>query len=62
MDREQLEQTFRRKIAAEIKLFKERVLQTEKEEIFASACRIDCTVRIYEILPECCGRMGGGGA
>ena len=58
MDRGKLEQTFRWKITAEIKLFKGRVLQAEKEEIFALAYRIDCTVRIYEILLECCGRMG----
>lgn len=58
MDREQLEQTFRWKITAEMKLFKERVLQEKKEEIFASAYRIDCTIRIYEILLESCGRMG----
>ena len=58
MDREQLEQTFRWKITAEMKLLKGRVLQMEKEEIFASAYRIDCTIRIYEILLECCGRMG----
>ena len=58
MDREQLEQTFRWKITAEMKLFKGRVLRMEKEEIFASAYRIDCTIRIYEILLECCGRMG----
>lgn len=58
MDREQLEQAFRWKITAEMKLFKEHMLQTGKEEIFASAYRIDCTIRIYEILLECCGRMG----
>lgn len=58
MDRGQLEQAFRWKITAEMKLFKERVLQMEKEEIFALAYRIDCTIRIYEILLECCGRMG----
>lgn len=58
MDREQLEQTFRWKITAEMKLFKERVLQEKKEEIFALAYRIDCTIRIYEILLESCGRMG----
>lgn len=58
MDREQLEQTFRWKITAEMKLFKERVLQEKKEEIFASAYRIDCIIRIYGILLESCGRMG----
>lgn len=58
MDRGQLEQTFRWKITAEMKLFKEHMLQTEKEEVFALAYRIDCTVRIYEILLECCSRMG----
>lgn len=58
MDRGQLEQTFRWKITAEMKLFKGRMLQAEKEEIFALAYRIDCTVRIYKILLECCGRMG----
>lgn len=58
MDRGQLEQAFRWKITAEMRPFKERVLQKEKEEIFALAYRIDCTIRIYEILLECCGRMG----
>lgn len=58
MEREQLEQTFRWKITAEMKLFKGRVLQAEKEEIFASAYRIDCTVRIYEILLELSAGLG----
>lgn len=58
MDREQLEQTFRWKITAEMELFKGRVLQAEKEEIFASAYRIDCTIRIYEILLELSAGLG----
>lgn len=61
MDRGQLEQAFRWKITAEMKLFKERVLQMEKEEIFALAYRIDCTIR----LPHPPGMLredGGGGA
>ena len=58
MNREQLEQTFRWKITAEMKLLKGRVLQMEKEEIFASAYRIDCTIRIYEILLELSARLG----
>lgn len=58
MDREKLEQTFRWKITAEMGLFKEHMMRMEKEGIFAAAYRIDCTIRIYEILLEICGRMG----
>ena len=58
MEKETLAQTLRWKITAEMKIFKGRTMKKEKEEIFALAYRIDCTVRIYEILLECCGRMG----
>lgn len=52
MNREELERMFQGKITTEMKLFQEWVLQLEKEEIFALAYRIDCTIRIYEILME----------
>lgn len=50
METEKLAQTFRWKITAEMRLFRECAMQLEKEEIFADAYRIDCTIRIYEIL------------
>lgn len=52
MYRKQLESTFCWKISGELKLFKYRVLRMEKEEIFGLAYRIDCILRIYEILIE----------
>ena len=52
MYRKQLEATFCWKISGELKLFKYRVLRMEKEEIFGLAYRIDCILRIYEILIE----------
>lgn len=52
MYRKQLESTFCWKISGELKLFKYHVLRMEKEEIFALAYRIDCILRIYEMLIE----------
>jgi len=52
MCRRQLEQTFCWKISGELKLFKYKILQKTKEEIYARAYEIDCMVRIYEILAE----------
>lgn len=57
MCRLQLEQTFCWKISSELKLFKNKMLQKTKEEIYASAYEIDCMVRIYEILVEQSKRM-----
>ena len=52
MEHEELERVFCWKISAELKQFKYRMMQKQKEEIYASAYRIDCMVRIYEILAE----------
>ncbi len=52
MEREELERSFCWKINGELKLFKYRVLQKDKEEIYALAYRIDCIINIYEILLE----------
>lgn len=61
METEKLEQTFRWKITAEMRLFRERAMQMEKGEIFADAYRIDCTIRIYEILMELSAKLGKPG-
>ena len=58
MEKEKLAQTFRWKITAEMRLFRERAMQMEKEEIFADAYRIDCAIRIYEILMELSAKLG----
>lgn len=52
MYRKQLEATFCWKIGGELKLFQYQVLKKEKEEIYGLAYRIDCMLRIYEILIE----------
>lgn len=57
MDREELEHSFCWKISSELKLFKYRTLQKEKEEIYGLAYRIDCLINIYEILVEQCKKM-----
>lgn len=57
MNREKLEHTFCWKINSELKLFKYRILQKEKEEVFALAYQIDCIISIYEILVEYCKEM-----
>lgn len=57
MCRKRLEETFCWKMNSELKLFKHLILKQEKEEIFAQAYRIDCMVRIYEILMELSGRL-----
>lgn len=57
MEKEELERTFCWKLNGELKLFKYRMLQKEKEEIYALAYRIDCIVSIYEILVEYCKEM-----
>lgn len=58
MEREQLEQAFCKKISSELGLFKEQMLKMEKEEVFALAYWIDCTIRIYEILMELSKSLG----
>lgn len=58
METEKLAQTFRWKITAEMRLFRERAMQMKKEEIFADAYRIDCAIRIYEILMEISAKLG----
>ena len=58
MEKEKLAQTFRWKITAEMRLFRERAMQMEKEKIFADAYRIDCAIRIYEILMELSAKLG----
>ncbi len=58
MEKEKLAQTFRWKITAEMRLFRERAMQMEKGDIFANAYRIDCTIRIYEILMEISAKLG----
>ena len=52
MYRKQLEATFCWKIGGGLKLFQYQVLKKEKEEIYGLAYRIDCMLRIYEILIE----------
>ena len=52
MKREDVERIFCWKISAELKAFKYRVMQLEKEQIYASAYQIDCMIRIYELLVE----------
>lgn len=52
MGRERLEQTFCWKITSELKGFKYRTLQMEKEQIYSSAYQIDSMIRIYELLLE----------
>lgn len=51
-ERKRLEQAFCRKIGKELAGFKKKVLRISKEEIYALAYRIDCMIRIYEILAE----------
>ena len=58
METEKLAQAFRWKITAEMRLFRERAMQMEKGEIFANAYRIDCAIRIYEILMELSAKLG----
>lgn len=50
MEREQLEQAFCKKISSELGLFKEQMLKMEKEEVFALAYWIDCTVCILSLI------------
>ena len=52
MERENMERTFCWKISAELKGFEYRMKQKDKDEIYASAYEIDCTIRIYEKLIE----------
>ena len=58
MSRERLERTFCWKITAELKGFKYRVMQMEKEKIFGLAYQIDSMVRIYEALMEMSRELG----
>ena len=57
MERENMERTFCWKISAELKGFEYRMKQKDKDEIYASAYEIDCTIRIYEKLIELCERL-----
>ena len=57
-EREQLEEAFCQKISRELEEFKEGALRMGKEEIFSIACRIDCMIRIYEMLAEHSGEFG----
>lgn len=57
MERDELERIFCWKINSELKLFKYRVLQKEKEEIYLMAYRIDCIISIYELLMELCKEL-----
>lgn len=57
MKREELERIFCWKISAELKGFKYKIMQMEKEEIYALAYQIDCIVRIYENLVEESGTL-----
>lgn len=50
--REEWERIFCWKIHAELKGFQYRMLQQEKEEIYAAAYQIDSMVRIYEFLAD----------
>lgn len=52
MKRKELLKIFNWKITSEMKLFKARMLQKDKEEIFAESYEIDYMVRIYESLRE----------
>lgn len=56
-EREQLEEAFRQKISRELEEFKEGALRMGKEEIFSIAYRIDCMIRIYEMLAEHSGEF-----
>ena len=58
MKKERLERTFCWKITAELKGFKYRVMQMEKEKIFGLAYQIDSVVRIYEALMEMSRELG----
>lgn len=57
MKREEVERIFCWKISAELKSFKYRIMQLNKEQIYASAYQIDCMIRIYELLIEKCKRL-----
>ena len=57
MERENIERTFCWKISAELKGFEYRMKQKDKDEIYASAYQIDCTIRIYEKLIELSERL-----
>lgn len=57
MKKEELERLFCWKINSELKLFKYRIMQKEKEEIFSLAYRIDCIISIFEMLLELCKKM-----
>lgn len=50
--REEWERIFCWKIHAELKGFRYRILQQEKEEIYAAAYQIDSMIRIFELLVE----------
>ncbi len=58
VERRQLEEAFCQKIGRELEEFKEEALRMGKEEIFSIACRIDCMIRIYEMLAEHSGEFG----
>ena len=57
MDRVRLERTFCWKISGELKLFKYRILQKEKEDIYSLAYRINTIICIYEALMEMCDKL-----
>lgn len=57
MKKEELERLFCWKINSELKLFKYRIMQKEKEEIYSLAYRIDCIISIFEMLLELCKKM-----
>lgn len=58
MEKRQLEEAFCQKISRELEEFKEKALRMGKEEIFSIAYRIDCMIRIYEMLAEHSGDLG----
>lgn len=57
MKKEELERLFCWKINSELKLFKYRIMQKEKEEIYSLAYQIDCIISIFEMLLELCKKM-----
>lgn len=52
MKREKLIELFNWKISSELKMIKYRMLQKTKEELYASAYEVDCTICIFELLKE----------
>lgn len=60
MDDKELQEVLRQRIHIEFMVFKDSMLQKEKEVIFKDSYKIEVFVNLYEILLEYAGSLQGG--